>query len=62
VFEKNKFYEILKNALSVTSWATFWVIFVEQSSTKERTRLPPPNPETIASKQACFIKQTNIFI
>jgi hypothetical protein len=40
------------------------IIFVEQSSTKECYHQPPPHPnlEMIASKQACFIKQTNIFI
>jgi hypothetical protein len=36
--------------------------FVEQSSTIECYRQPPPNLEMIASKQACFIRQTNIFI
>jgi hypothetical protein len=38
-------------------------VFVEQSSTIELyCQPPPPNLEMIASKQACFIKQTNIFI
>jgi hypothetical protein len=37
-------------------------IFVELSSTKECYCHPPPKLEMIASKQACFIKQTNIVI
>jgi hypothetical protein len=38
-------------------------VFVERSSTKEcYCQPPPPNLETIVSKLACFIKQTNIFI
>jgi hypothetical protein len=38
------------------------MLFVERSSTIECYRpSPPPNLETIASKQACFIKQANTF-
>jgi hypothetical protein len=35
-------------------------VFVEQSSTIECYHHPPPNLETIGSKQACFIKEINI--
>jgi hypothetical protein len=38
------------------------VFYVERSSTIECYCQPPPNLEMIASKQACFIRQINIFI